>query len=72
MSDRLLLTVVACVTTCLTMALLAGHGPWAGVTVVRFGNHHGLNSGDLPVLACWTVSMLACWSLWRRGGPRAT
>jgi hypothetical protein len=66
MSDRLLIAVVACVLTGLTTALLAGHGPWAGATVVRFGHSRGLNSGDLPVLAGWAVSMLACGALWRR------
>ena len=56
------------VLTVLTLLLLAGHGPWAGRTVIAFGPRHGLNSGDVPVLFLWAAGMGCCaYLLFRRG-----
>lgn len=66
MPERLLIAVVAVVLTALAAALVAGHGPWAGTTLATLGDHHGLNSGDLPVLAAWVAGLGACVMLWRR------
>lgn len=62
----LLVTVVAGVITALTLLLLAGHGPWSGRIVWQATPNHGLNTGDVPVLAFWGVGMLACLLLLRR------
>lgn len=66
MSDRLLLALAVAALSVLAFGLLAGHGPWAGPTLVAFGGHHGLNLGDLPVLAAWAVGVGACAVLARR------
>ncbi|MCD4533723.1 hypothetical protein LRP67_06480 [Nocardioides sp. cx-169] len=50
----------------LTLLLLAGHGPWAGSTLVAFDQTHGLNTGDVPVLALWVIGVSACWFLIKR------
>lgn len=55
------------VLTALTLMLLAGHGPWSGRTLWQVTPNHGLNTGDVPVLAFWGVGMLACLLLLRRG-----
>lgn len=46
--------------------LLAGHGPFAGRTIWRLDTSHGLNAGDLPVLALWLVGSVCCLALGRR------
>ena len=56
----LVVTLVAGVITALTLMLLAGHGPWAGRTVWQVTPRHGLNTGDVPVLAFWGIGMLGC------------
>ena len=66
MLDRLLVVLIVLVLTVLTGALLAGHGPWAGPVLVTFSPTHGLNQGDLPVLAAWLVGVWACLALWSR------
>ena len=62
----LVVMLVAGVITALTLMLLAGHGPWSGRTVWQVTPNHGLNTGDVPVLAFWGVGMLACLLLLRR------
>ncbi len=57
---------VALVLSVLTALLIAGHGPWAGQTLVEFTSRHGLNTGDVPVLVLWIVGMLGCGYLLRR------
>ncbi|WP_244930178.1 hypothetical protein [Nocardioides sp. W7] len=51
--------VVAAALTGLMMLLIAGHGPWAGDVIWAFGDGHGLNNGDLPVLGLWVIGMVA-------------
>ena len=53
------------VTSTLCVLLIAGHGPWAGETLWEISLSHGLNTGDLPVLAMWGASLWMCWLLWR-------
>ncbi len=67
MSIRGAVAVVAVALTGLAFGLLAGHGPWAGRELVGFTGSHGLNVGDLPVIATWLVGMACCWRLWREG-----
>ena len=49
----------------LCVLLIAGHGPWAGGLLWEVSIGHGLNTGDLPVLTLWGVSLWMCWLLWR-------
>ena len=58
--------LLALVVSVLTVLLLAGHGPWAGETMLDFGGGHGLNTGDIPVLLLWVVGMAGCAHLVRR------
>lgn len=58
--------LLALVISLLTLLLLAGHGPWAGHTIVDFGGLHGLNTGDIPVLLLWAVGMAGCGYLMSR------
>ena len=59
---------LALVLSVLTLLLIAGHGPWAGEAIpgLTLSADHGLNTGDLPVLALWVVGMLGCGHLLRR------
>jgi hypothetical protein len=63
---RVLIVLVLGVLSALTLLLVAGHGPWAGREIWRLDATHGLNSGDLPVLAMWAFGSLCCLVLlWR-------
>ncbi|MDN4174496.1 hypothetical protein QWY28_16165 [Nocardioides sp. SOB77] len=61
-----LVLVLAGVLSVLTSLLIAGHGPWAGPTVLKLSPNHGLNLGDIPVLGLWALGMGACAALARR------
>jgi hypothetical protein len=63
---RFLVALVAIILTGLALALVAGHGPWAGRELIDISASHGINEGDLPVLGAWVVGMVACVLLWRR------
>jgi hypothetical protein len=63
---RFLVALLAVIVTGLALALVAGHGPWAGRELIDISPTHGINEGDVPVLAAWLVGMLACVLLWRR------
>jgi hypothetical protein len=66
-SSRVLVAVVAGVLSAFALLLLAGHGPWSGTALVSLGsNQHGINTGDVPVLAAWAGAMFCCWRLFRR------
>ena len=60
-----LAALVACCLTFVTALLLAGHGPWAGRTILAVTFDHGLNTGDIPVLIAWAVGLVACGLLGR-------
>jgi hypothetical protein len=64
--NRVLIAAVMVTLTGLAAALLAGHGPWAGPELFAFSETHGVNLGDLPVVAAWIIGMACCWGLWRR------
>ena len=51
MPAKFLLVVIAGVITVLTILLIAGHGPWAGHEIIRISANHGVNDGDVPVIA---------------------
>ena len=63
-----LVAVAGAALSALTVLLLAGHGPWSGEVLVSVTRHHGLNVGDLPVLAIWAIGTTACALLWQRTG----
>jgi hypothetical protein len=67
MPRSLAAAVVAAALTLLTLLLIAGHGPWAGPTVLQVSQGHGLNLGDVPVLGAWLVGLVAVHWL---DGPR--
>ena len=48
------------------LALLAGHGPWSGPELLSLSSSHGVNVGDLPVIAVWMIVAVAAWRQWRR------
>ncbi|KQQ42936.1 hypothetical protein [Nocardioides sp. Leaf307] len=50
--------------TVCALLLVAGHGWWAGATFWSLDADHGLNTGDVPVIASWGVGSVACWLLW--------
>lgn len=66
MVRRAVIVLVLAVLTGFALLLLAGHGPFAGPNVVAVSDDHGLNLGDLPVLAGWAVGACCCGWLWRR------
>ncbi|WP_193609672.1 hypothetical protein [Nocardioides lijunqiniae] len=59
-TDRAVVVVIALALSGLTALLIAGHGPWAGRTLIAFSPRHGLNSGDVPILLTWAVGMAGC------------
>ena len=65
MPAKFLLVVIAGVLTVLMVLLIAGHGPWAGHEIIEVTESHGVNDGDIPVLAAWLLGLLCCWRLWR-------
>jgi len=65
-ASRAYVVIVMGVLTGLTATLLAGHGPWAGHVLFSVSATHGLDAGDVPVLAGWLVGALCCWRLWKR------
>ena len=66
MLSRGLILVVQLVLTGLAVALVLGHGPWAGDELVAVTRSHGVNTGDIPVLAAWLVTTVCLMALWRR------
>lgn len=48
--------------------LLAGHGPWAGHVLISVSSTHGLDTGDLPVIATSLIEMCCCAVLWAGNG----
>ena len=66
MSNRGYVAALALILSGLTFALIAGHGPWAGREFLEVSPTHGVNTGDVPVLAAWLLGMACCWRLWRR------
>jgi hypothetical protein len=65
-SDRGYVAVLWVVLSGFTFALIAGHGPWAGRDLIALSSTHGLNIGDIPILAAWISGSLCCWRLWDR------
>ncbi|WP_129338052.1 hypothetical protein [Cellulomonas endophytica] len=61
--------LVAAVLTALAGLLVLGHGPYAGRHVLAVTVSHGVNSGDLVVLALWAVGVLALLPWRRRATP---
>ena len=49
----------------LALLLIAGHEEWAGPTRVSVTAEHGLNEGDVPVLAMAVVALVLIWRWWR-------
>ena len=64
MSDRLYLALVMLVLTGLALAAIAGHHAWTGPELFAVSGSHGVNLGDLPVLAGWAAGIWSCWRLW--------
>ncbi|WP_127131059.1 hypothetical protein [Georgenia sp. SYP-B2076] len=68
MLRRLVAVVVVGAATAVALLLLAGHHRWAGPVILEVSGSHGLNAGDLPVLAAWAAVALWGWRVWRRPG----
>ena len=65
MPAKFLLAVIGGVLTVLMILLVEGHGPWAGHEILEFSPDHGVNDGDVPIVAAWLLGLLCCWRLWR-------
>ena len=65
MLRRLLVAVVLGAATVAALAVLAGHQAWAGPVILRVSGSHGLNAGDLPVIAAWVVVAVWAARIWR-------
>ena len=57
---RPLVLLVLLILNVMTLMLIAGHGPWAGRTILVLGDDHGLNAGDIPVLLMWLIGSASC------------
>jgi hypothetical protein len=63
---RACLIVLAGVQTFFAFLLVAGHSRFAGHVLISISPTHGLDSGDLPVLFLWLVSMTCCAVVWSK------
>jgi hypothetical protein len=61
--------VIVIVLTAFAILLIAGHSWWSGEELLRLSTSHGINSGDLVILAAWATGVGAAWRL--RWAPRA-
>jgi hypothetical protein len=66
---RLCVLLLAVATTVFALLLVAGHSQFAGHVLISVSPDHGLDSGDVPVLALWLVCMACCAVLWGRTKP---
>ena len=48
-------------------ALMVGHRRWDGPVLFTISETHGVNLGDVPVLACWLAGIACAVWFWRRG-----
>lgn len=69
--NRALILAVEGILTALAVALVIGHGPLAGDSVLVVTYNHGINSGDLPVLGAWLVATCFLATLWVREAPHS-
>ena len=70
MIERVFVGLLALALSVLSLALVGTTRSWQGHTLLGFGDGHGIDTGDLPVVAIWVVGMGACTVLWRRAGGR--
>jgi hypothetical protein len=61
-----LVGVVMTVLSCLAAILLRGDGPGSGDVLLALGDSHGINHGDVAILALWAIGMAAAGFLVRR------
>jgi hypothetical protein len=66
MLNRCLILLVIAVLTTFALMLLKGDGPGSGSVLWAITADHGVNSGDLPVLAGWFIAVGAGLALWFR------
>ncbi len=52
--------------TVFAAVMVAGHHPWDGPELFAISETHGVNLGDLPVVAVWVAGSGLSWRLWRR------
>lgn len=64
--NRGLILAVEGILTAFAVALVIGHGPLAGDQVLFVTYNHGLNSGDILVMAAWLVATSFLIALWVR------
>lgn len=64
--NRVLILVVEGILTAFAIALGIGHGPLAGDELLAVTSNHGLNSGDIPIMAAWVVATCFLITLWVR------
>jgi hypothetical protein len=55
--------VLATLLSVFAVMLLAGHNRWSGTPVLQLTRDHGVNTGDVFVVACWAAGMIAVWRL---------
>lgn len=49
----------------IALLLVTGHEEWAGPTLVAVTPEHGLNEGDVPVVALAVLALALIWRWWR-------
>lgn len=69
MFARLSILLLVGVQTAFAFLLVAGHSRFSGETLMRFSPDHGVNGGDIPVIALWVLAMMCCAVLWTRTRP---
>lgn len=68
MVTRILIVGVAGILSVFALTLMYGDGPGSGEVIWAPSAHHGVNSGDVPIIVAWAIGLVACGVLFRRAG----
>ncbi|MET0999754.1 MAG: hypothetical protein ABWX73_13635 [Marmoricola sp.] len=66
MTQRGRFVLVVLALTGFAAAMVAGHHPWDGPELFGITETHGVNLGDLPVVAVWVAGIVYSAGRWRR------
>ena len=64
MRQRVYVVLAALSMSVLALRAMAGHDSLSGRELFAVSATHGLDTGDLPVLALWFFGLACCYALW--------
>ena len=67
MLNRILVVGLAGLISSFALTLMYGDGPGSGKVIWAPAAQHGVNTGDLPIIAAWALGLVVCVVLgWRQ------